>query len=48
VIEVFTAMPEHPSGYMVEFVDQSGQVYALASITDVAQLIPLRFKQEAA
>ena len=48
VVEVFTATPAHPGGYMVEFVDQSGQVYALASITDAASLIPLRFKQEAA
>jgi hypothetical protein len=48
VVEVFTASAEHPSGYMVEFVDQAGQTYAVADITDATQLIPLRFRQEAA
>lgn len=48
VVEVFAANEEHPGGYMVEFVDEAGEVYALASITDASQLIPLRFRQEAA
>ncbi len=48
VVEVFAAKEEHPGGYMVEFVDESGQVYALASITDSTHLMPLRFRQEAA
>ena len=48
VVEVFTVKAEHPGGYMVEFVDDAGQTYALVDITDAAQLIPLRFKQEAA
>ena len=48
VVEVFTATPEHPAGYMVEFVDEEGQTYAIADVTDAAQLIPLRFNQEAA
>ena len=48
VVEVFTATAEHPSGYMVEFVDEAGQTYAMADITNAAHLIPLRFNQEAA
>lgn len=48
VIEVFGAGEQHPAGYVVEFVSESGEVYAHADITDPAQLIPLRFKREAA
>jgi Domain of unknown function (DUF4926) len=48
VVEVFTANEHHPGGYMIEFVDESGHTYAIADITDAAQLIPLRFRQEAA
>ena len=48
VIEVFAASPHHPAGYLVEFVAESGEVYAHADITDPAQLVPLRFKREAA
>ncbi|MCA1615919.1 MAG: DUF4926 domain-containing protein [Acidobacteria bacterium] len=48
VVEVFGADEHHPSGYVVEFVAESGEVYAHADITDPAQLIPLRFKREAA
>lgn len=48
VVEVFEAKDEHPASYTVEFVDEAGEVYALADITDAAQLIPLRFRQEAA
>ncbi|MCA1630024.1 MAG: DUF4926 domain-containing protein [Acidobacteria bacterium] len=48
VVEVFAANEHHPAGYVVEFVAESGEVYAHADITDTAQLIPLRFKREAA
>jgi hypothetical protein len=48
VVEVFNASGQHPAGYIVEFVADSGEVYAHADITDAAQLIPLRFKREAA
>jgi hypothetical protein len=48
VVEVFAANEHHPAGYVVEFVAESGEVYAHADITDPAQLIPLRFKREAA
>jgi hypothetical protein len=48
VIEVFGANEHHGEGYVVEFVAASGEVYAHADVTDPAQLIPLRFKREAA
>lgn len=48
VIEVFEANAHHPAGYVVEFVAESGEVYAHADITDPAQLVPLRFRREAA
>jgi hypothetical protein len=48
IIEVFAANEHHPAGYLIEFVAESGEVYAHADITDAAQLIPLRFRREAA
>ena len=48
VIEVLESNQHHPAGYIVEFVDESGKVYAQADITDTSQIIPLRFKLEAA
>ena len=48
VVEVFEQTSLHPAGFIVEFVDESGDVYAEANITDVAQIMPLRFKREAA
>ena len=48
VIEVLESNQHHPAGYIVEFVDESGKVYAQADITDTSRIIPLRFKLEAA
>lgn len=48
VVEPFTKNEHHPAGYIVEFVTESGGVYAQADITDPSQIIPLRFKLEAA
>jgi len=48
VIEMFTATPHHPGGYIVEFVDEAGEVYAQADITDPTQLMQLHFRQQAA
>ena len=48
VIEVFSASAHHPAGYLVEFVADSGEVYAHADVTDPANLVQLRFKREAA
>ena len=50
VIEVFEGNAHHPAGFIVEFVDESGTVYAHADITDAAQLLRLHFnfRREAA
>lgn len=48
VIERFTRNEYHPAGYIVEFVTESGGVYAHADIQDPSLVIPLRFKLEAA
>ena len=48
VVEVFQPTSHHPGGYIVEFVAESGEVYALADITDAAQLVQLRFRGKAA
>jgi 3,4-dihydroxy-2-butanone 4-phosphate synthase len=43
IVEVFEQTPHHPSGFIVEFVNDSGEVYAQADITDAAQLVKLHF-----
>jgi len=48
VIEVFAQSARRPAGYIVEFVNESGGVYAQADITDISQIMPLRFRREAA
>ena len=50
VIEVFEETSAHPHGFIIEFVDEGGSVYAHADITDVTQVIRLHFNfgQEAA
>ncbi|HKG11815.1 MAG TPA: DUF4926 domain-containing protein [Pyrinomonadaceae bacterium] len=48
VIEVFEQTEHHPRGYLIEFVAESGEVYAHADITDESQFVQLRFKREAA
>lgn len=48
VIGVFEKTESHPGGYLVEFVAESGEVYAHADITDAAHIIQLRFRREAA
>jgi hypothetical protein len=50
VVEVFRQNEHHPAGFIVEFVDESGAVYAHADITDAAQLLKLHFnfRREAA
>ncbi len=48
VIEVFRESEHHPGGYLVEFVAETGAVFAHASITDESQLVQLRFRREAA
>jgi 3,4-dihydroxy-2-butanone 4-phosphate synthase len=50
VVEVFRQNEHHPAGFIVEFVDESGAVYAHADITDAAKLLKLHFnfRREAA
>jgi hypothetical protein len=48
VIEVFGESEHHPGGYLVEFVAETGAVFAHASISDESQLVQLRFRREAA
>ena len=50
VVEDFRQNEHHPAGFIVEFVDGSGAVYAHADITDAAQLLKLHFnfRREAA
>ncbi len=48
VIEVFAESAHRPPGFIVEFVNESGGVYAQADITDISQIMPLRFRREAA
>lgn len=48
LIEVFTEDENHPGGYVVEFVNESGGVYAHADITDASQIMQLHFRREAA
>ena len=43
VIEVFAAASTHPSGYILEFVNEDGDVYAQADITDQSQIMQLHF-----
>ena len=48
VIEVFKRNDNHPAGYLVEFVSETGEVYAQADVTDPSQFMRLRFRREAA
>ena len=44
VIQVFELKPEHPAGLIVEFVDESGNVQTQQDITDVNQILKLRYR----
>jgi uncharacterized protein DUF4926 len=44
VIEVFEATADHPSGFLVEFVDESGAVQAQADIVDSSMIVKLRYR----
>jgi hypothetical protein len=43
LIEVFEQNQHHPGGFIIEFVDETGQVHTHADITDSSQLIRLHF-----
>ncbi len=44
VIQVFNSPPDHPSGFIVEFVDELGNVQGQIDITDVNQIVKLRYR----
>lgn len=44
VIQVFDSTPDHPSGFIVEFLDEAGKVRAETDITDRTQIVKLRLK----
>ena len=50
VIQVFEATADHPGGFIVEFIDESGATQAEIDIVDPSLVVKLRFRpvQEAA
>ena len=44
VIQVFKLTTDHPSGFIVEFVDELGNVRGHTDITDVNQIVKLRYR----
>ncbi len=44
VIQVFEPTLDHPSGFIIEFVDESGKVQAQTDITDLNQIVKLRYR----
>jgi hypothetical protein len=50
VVHVFDTTEDHPPGFMIEFVDESGRTQALIDIVDPSWIVKLRFRpvQEAA
>jgi len=44
VIQVFESTADHPAGFIVEFVDEAGNVQAETDITDLSQIVKLRFR----
>lgn len=44
VIHVFEATADHPHGFVVEFVDESGTVQAETDIVDPSMIVKLRYR----
>ena len=44
VIQVFESTPNHPAGLIVEFVDEFGNIQAQTDITDLSQIVKLRYR----
>jgi len=42
VIQIFDETPQHPAGFIVEFVDETGAVRAETDITDPSEIVKLR------
>ena len=45
VIQVFNSTPDHPSGLIVEFVDESGNVQGQTDIVDANQIVKVRYRR---
>lgn len=45
VIHVFESTADHPAGLIVEFVDEFGKVQARRDITDLNQIVKLRYRR---
>ena len=50
VIQVFEPTADHPGGFIVEFIDESGATQAELDVVDPSMIVKLRFRpaQEAA
>jgi|GEM_PF-1123716 len=44
VIHVFAATADHPHGFVVEFIDESGNIQAQADIVDPSLIVKLRYR----
>ncbi len=44
VIQAFESTADHPAGFIVEFVDEAGNVRGEIDITDLSQIVKLRFR----
>lgn len=44
VIQVFESTAHHPAGLIVEFADESGKVQGHIDITDLNQIVKLRYR----
>ena len=44
VVHVFEATADHPSGFLVEFVDESGATQAEIDVLDPSLIVKLRFR----
>jgi hypothetical protein len=44
VVQVFELTADHPAGFTIEFVDETGKVRAETDITDRSQIVKLRLK----
>jgi len=45
VIQVFESTSDHPWGLIVEFLDEFGKVLAQTDITDLNQIVKLRYRR---
>ena len=44
VVHVFDATTNHPPGFVIEFMDESGAMQALVDIVDPSMIVKLRFR----